>query len=95
MLTFHAVDPLPPYQQHAVADNAHAAFVLQDAASAVERFRAKDNMVLLHCIRANSWTPTVATMYGTLAAGITPMEALTNLWRVVSGEHKWIVPQHS
>jgi hypothetical protein len=34
-------------------------------------------------------------MYGTLAAGITPMEALTNLWRVVSGEHKWIVPQHS
>ncbi|MGY3380890.1 ADP-ribosyl-[dinitrogen reductase] hydrolase [Arthrobacter sp. TE12231] len=66
-------------------DNAHAAFVLRDAASAVERFRAEGKTVLLHCVRAESRTPTVAALYGARVAGITPLEALDDVRRVLSG----------
>lgn len=66
-------------------DNAHAAFVLRDAAAAVERFRAEGRTVLLHCVRAESRTPTVAALYGAQAAGITPLEALKDLRRVLPG----------
>ncbi len=50
-------------------DNAHAAFVLRDAAAAVERFRAEGKTVLLHCVRAESRTPTVAALYGCTGRG--------------------------
>ena len=66
-------------------DNAHAAFVLRDAAAAVERFRAEGKSVLLHCVRAESRTPTMAALYGSQAAGITPLEALKDLRRVLPG----------
>ncbi|MCX6499540.1 MAG: ADP-ribosylglycohydrolase family protein [Arthrobacter sp.] len=66
-------------------DNAHAAFVLRDAAAAVERFRAEGKTVLLHCVRAESRTPTVAALYGAQAAGITPLAALKDLRRVLPG----------
>ncbi len=64
-------------------DDAHAAFVLRDAAAAVERFRAEGKTVLLHCVRAESRTPTVAALYGAQAAGITPLEALEDVRRVL------------
>ncbi|QDY89060.1 ADP-ribosylglycohydrolase family protein [Arthrobacter sp. UKPF54-2] len=67
------------------ADNAHAAFVLRDAAAAVERFRAEDKTVLLHCVRAESRTPTVAALYGARVAGITPLDALDDVRRVLPG----------
>ncbi|CAH0314376.1 hypothetical protein SRABI128_04626 [Microbacterium sp. Bi128] len=60
-------------------DNAHAAFVLGDAAAAVERFRAEGKTVLLHCVRAESRTPTVAALYGARAAEISPLRALEDL----------------
>ncbi len=66
-------------------DNAHAAFVLRDAAAAVERFRAEGKTVLLHCVRAESRTPTVAALYGARVAGITPLEALEDVRRVLPG----------
>lgn len=66
-------------------DNTHAAFVLRDAAAAVERFRAEGKTVLLHCVRAESRTPTVAALYGARIAGITPLEALKDLRRVLPG----------
>ncbi|MET3953111.1 ADP-ribosylglycohydrolase family protein [Arthrobacter sp. UYEF36] len=64
-------------------DNAHAAFVLRDAAAAVERFRAEGKTVLLHCVRAESRTPTVGSLYGAKVAGISPLEALNDLRRVL------------
>ncbi|MCO4236900.1 ADP-ribosylglycohydrolase family protein [Pseudarthrobacter sp. MDT3-28] len=64
-------------------DNAHAAFTLQEAAAAVERFRAEGKTVLLHCVRAESRTPTVAALYGAVVAGISPLEALEDLRRVL------------
>lgn len=66
-------------------DNAHAEFVLRDAAAAVERFRAEGKTVLLHCVRAESRTPTVAALYGAQAAGITPMETLQDVRHALPG----------
>ncbi|MBT2554479.1 dual specificity protein phosphatase [Arthrobacter sp. ISL-5] len=66
-------------------DNAHAAFVLRDAAAAVERFRSEGKTVLLHCVRAESRTPAVAALYGAQVAGITPLEALEDVRRVLPG----------
>ncbi|MDT0195713.1 ADP-ribosylglycohydrolase family protein [Arthrobacter sp. AB6] len=66
-------------------DNAHAAFVLGEAAAAVERYRAEGTTVLLHCVRAESRTPTVAALYGARVARISPLEALADLQRVLPG----------
>jgi ADP-ribosyl-[dinitrogen reductase] hydrolase len=51
-------------------DNAHAAFVLREAAAAIERFRAEGKTVLLHCVRTESRTPTVAALYGHGSQGL-------------------------
>lgn len=67
------------------ADNAHAGFVLQDAVTAVERFRAEGKTVLLHCVRAESRTPSVAALYGARVAGVTPLQALADVRRVLPG----------
>jgi ADP-ribosyl-[dinitrogen reductase] hydrolase len=66
-------------------DNAHPDFVLRDAAAAVERYRAEGKTVLLHCVRAESRTPTVAALYGATVAGVSPMEALEDVRRVLPG----------
>jgi ADP-ribosyl-[dinitrogen reductase] hydrolase len=66
-------------------DNAHAAYVLREAAVAAERFRAEGKTVLLHCVRAESRTPTVAALYGARVAGITPLEPLEDLRRLLFG----------
>lgn len=66
-------------------DNAHAAFVLREAAAAVERYRSEGKTVLLHCVRAESRTPTVAALYGAKVAGISPLAALSDLQRVLPG----------
>jgi len=66
-------------------DNAHAAFVLEEAAAAVERYRAEGKTVMLHCVRAESRTPTVAALHGARIAGISPLEALEDLRRVLPG----------
>lgn len=66
-------------------DNAHAVFTLGEAAAAVERYRAEGKTVLLHCVRAESRTPTVAALYGARVAGVSPMEALKDLRRVLPG----------
>ncbi|GAP54644.1 adp-Ribosylation/Crystallin J1 protein, partial [Arthrobacter sp. Hiyo6] len=41
--------------------------------------------VLLHCVRAESRTPTVAALYGASVAGVSPMEALEDVRRVLPG----------
>jgi predicted protein tyrosine phosphatase len=66
-------------------DSAHAGFVLREAAAAVERYRSEGKTVLLHCVRAESRTPTVAALYGASVAGVSPMEALEDVRRVLPG----------
>lgn len=77
--TFWVVD------SYDAGDNAHPGFVLREAAAAVERYRAEGKTVLLHCVRAESRTPTVAALYGACVAGISPTEALADLRRVLPG----------
>lgn len=80
-----------PVHDHAtfwVADsgnNAHPEFVLREAAAAVERFRAEGKTVLLHCVQAESRTPTVAALYGARVAGVTPLRALEDVRSVLPG----------
>jgi ADP-ribosyl-[dinitrogen reductase] hydrolase len=64
-------------------DNAHPDFVLREAAAAVEHYRAEGKTVLLHCVRAESRTPTVAALYGAKVAGVTPLRALEDVRRVL------------
>ena len=77
--TFWVVDSYDP------AANAEPDFVLREAAAAVERYRAEDKTVLLHCVRAESRTPTVAALYGARVAGMTPLRALADLRPVLPG----------
>ena len=61
--------------------------MLPEAAAAVERFRAEGKTVLLHCVRAESRTPTVAALYGARVAGVAPLEALEQVRRVLPNAH--------
>lgn len=64
-------------------ENEYLDFILQDAVNAIEQFRAEGKTVLLHCVRMESRTPTVAALYGAKIAGGTPMEALERINRVL------------
>ncbi|WP_284762840.1 ADP-ribosylglycohydrolase family protein [Arthrobacter sp. efr-133-R2A-63] len=64
-------------------DNGQPGFVLREASAAVELFRSEGKTVLLHCVRAESRTPTVAALYGATVAGIDPLRALEDIRRVL------------
>jgi hypothetical protein len=66
-------------------DNAQPDFVLREAAAAIERYRAEGKTVLLHCVRAESRTPTVAALYGARVARVTPLRALEDVRSVLPG----------
>lgn len=72
-LSFWLIDSSSP------EENAHLAFVLRDAAAAVAAFRAEGRTVYLHCVQAETRTPTVAALYGELVGG----DAMSSLQRVV------------
>ncbi|WP_249336099.1 protein-tyrosine phosphatase family protein [Sinomonas gamaensis] len=65
------------------ADNAHLEFVLHDAADAIATFRAEGKRVLLHCVRMESRTPTVAALYGAKVRGVSGAEALDEMREVL------------
>lgn len=68
------------------AENTHLEFVLRDAAKAVARFRAEGRTVYLHCVQAESRTPTVAALYGELLGGHA-MESLERICRALPNAH--------
>ncbi|GAA2199962.1 ADP-ribosylglycohydrolase family protein [Sinomonas flava] len=63
--------------------NAHLEFVLRDAAAAIATFRAEGKRVLLHCVRMESRTPTVAALYGAKVRGVSGLEALDEVRSVL------------
>ncbi|NQD88004.1 ADP-ribosylglycohydrolase family protein [Paenarthrobacter sp. CM16] len=65
------------------SDNADAAFVLAEAAAAVEQFRSEGKTVLLHYVRAESRTPTVAALYSAASLGIDAETALDDVLNVL------------
>lgn len=63
--------------------NAHLDFVLQEAVDAIRLFRSEGKRVLLHCVRMESRTPTVASLYGAAVSDMTPLEALDKVRTVL------------
>ena len=59
--------------------NPNLEFVLQDAVAAVAALRQEGRTVLLHCVQAQSRTPTVAALYGAGISGKTPLECLAEI----------------
>lgn len=57
--------------------------VLADAATAVRDLRAEGRTVLLHCVHAETRTPTVAAAYGAMIAGTTRAAALRRVLAVL------------
>jgi ADP-ribosyl-[dinitrogen reductase] hydrolase len=63
--------------------NPNLDFVLTDAADTVAALRAEGKTVLLHCVQAQSRTPTVAALYGARLTGRTPIDALADIVAVL------------
>ncbi|WP_062377750.1 ADP-ribosylglycohydrolase family protein [Demequina pelophila] len=59
--------------------NVHLAFVLEEAADTVAALRADGKRVYLHCVAAQSRTPTVAALYATRHLGVAPEQALADV----------------
>jgi protein-tyrosine phosphatase len=65
--------------------NPNLGFVLREAVDAVAALRAEGKTVLLHCVQAQSRTPTVAALYGARVTGKSPIECLADLKRALPG----------
>lgn len=61
------------------AKNPNLDLVLTDAADAVAAFRAEGKTVLLHCVQAQSRTPTVAALYAARHRGVPVEQALAEI----------------
>lgn len=71
----------------APAENANLHLVLADAVDAVATLRAEGRTVLLHCVQAQSRTPTVAALYGSRVTGRSAAECLVEVQRVLPAAH--------
>ena len=69
------------------ADNPNLDFVIDDTARAVRALRTEGNRVLLHCVQAESRTPTIAARYTTLTTAQRLDEALADLRVVLPRAH--------
>ena len=65
-------------------DNAHAELTLADAADTVAYFRSQGKTVLLHCVAAQSRTPTVAALYAIRHKNIDPQTAFNQVNQALS-----------
>jgi predicted protein tyrosine phosphatase len=64
-------------------DNAHTELTLTDAADTVAYFRSQGKTVLLHCVAAQSRTPTVAALYAIRHKTIDPQTAFDQVNQVL------------
>ena len=62
-------------------------FVLLDTVRTVEQLRREGRTVLIHCVQAQSRTPTVAALYGARLRGIGITEALADVFGVLPNAH--------
>ncbi len=61
------------------AANPHLQLVMDEAADAVAAFRSEGKRVLLHCVAAQSRTPTVAALYSVRHRGVSAETALADV----------------
>ena len=59
--------------------NPNLGFVLRDTVAVIEQLRSEGRTVLLHCVQAQSRTPTVAALYGARRRGATTAQALADV----------------
>src|SRR6476659_3211612 len=64
-------------------DNANLDFVLTDTTRLIEQLRREGRTVLLHCVAAQSRTPTVAALYGARLRGMHIADALADVCGVL------------
>lgn len=64
-------------------ENPHLDYVLLQAVQAVERLRARDHTVLVHCVNAMSRTPTLGALYGMRHSGISAQQAVDEVCAVL------------
>jgi len=57
------------------AENPNLGFVLHDTVALLEQLRREGRTVLLHCVQAQSRTPTVAALYGARRNNVTTTQA--------------------
>ena len=65
--------------------NPHLDFVLHEAAGAVAALRSEGRTVLIHCVAAQSRTPTVAALYSALHLGVEPRRAVKDVAAALPG----------
>lgn len=65
-------------------NNPNLEFVLTDTVRLIEQLRNEGRTVLLHCVAAQSRTPTVAALYGARKQGISGKAALREVTSVLS-----------
>lgn len=65
------------------AENPDLAFVLDDTVRVIRQSRAEGKTVLVHCVQAQSRTPTVAALYGAMVRGVAPARALDDVLAVL------------
>ena len=63
--------------------NENLDFVLLDTVRAVEQLRREGRTVLIHCVQAQSRTPTIVTLYGARLRGISIDDALADVCGVL------------
>ena len=67
--------------------NAHLDFVLTQAAQVVADLRQEGRTVLLHCVQAQSRTPSVAALYSARQRNVPLQQALDDVQRALPGAH--------
>jgi len=69
------------------SENPNLGFVLHDAVTVLEQLRSEGRTVLLHCVQAQSRTPTVAALYGARRNRVSTTQALTDIQAVLPNAH--------
>jgi predicted protein tyrosine phosphatase len=67
--------------------NAYLDFVLRQAVQVVADLRHEGRTVLLHCVQAQSRTPTVAALYSARQRNVPLQQALDDVQRALPGAH--------
>jgi len=64
-------------------ENPNLSFVLHDTVALLEHLRQQGRTVLLHCVQAQSRTPTLAALYGARRNNVTTTQALHDIQHVL------------
>lgn len=67
--------------------NPNLGFVVRGTIELLRTLRAEGKTVLLHCVQAQSRTPTIAALYGTAVGELSPADAFVQIKSVLPAAH--------